>query len=286
MSPSVHVLDVTIKNFEESVIMGSSRLPVLVDFWSATCQPCKTLTPLLEKLAEEYAGAFLLAKVDVDHNPEIAQAFRIQSVPTVVLLANGQPVDAFTGVKSDAELREFLTKYVGGGPAQSPVTEALELAAAGQAPAAMGLLQDWLATNGDDHQARAVLGGMMLDDGDPVGARGHCDLTLPDGEELPEVQSLVARLQLAEGAGDTDALRAKLESDPRDVGARVELGRALVAGGQTEDGLEELLEAAMRDMQFEDGLPRKAMIEVFQALGAADPLTLEFQQRLSVLLCS
>ena len=286
MSPSAHVFDVTIANFEQDVLLASSKLPILVDFWATWCEPCKTLVPVLERIAEDMGGSFLLAKVDIDQNPEIAQAFRIQSVPTVILIVDGKPVDAFAGAKSDKEIREFLAPHLAGGTPTSPLEEAKELATAGQVEAAKTLVEDWLAENEDDGEARAVLAGWLLDEGDAESAAAHYDQLLPVARELPAGQSVAARLALMEGAGDVGELQASVESNPKDVGKRIELGNALVAAGRTEEGLEELLEAAMRDMQFEDGAPRKALIEVFQALGPADALTLEFQQRLSVLLCS
>ena len=129
MSTSPHVVDVDLRNFEQVVLLGSQQTPVLVDFWATWCEPCKTLGPLLERLAEEYAGAFVLAKIDIDRTPQIAEAFRVQSVPTVVLIANGQPVDAFAGGRAYPELKAFLEPHLGeaSGAAGDPVAEAREL---------------------------------------------------------------------------------------------------------------------------------------------------------------
>ena len=286
MSPAAHVVDVDIQNFEQVVLQGSVQTPVLVDFWATWCEPCKALTPTLEKLAEEMAGGFLLAKVDVDANPEVAQAFRIQSVPTVVLFVNGQPADAFAGARSAAEVREFLEKHVQPAAAQSPLEEVRELAGAGELVAAIGLLTDWLEEHAQDGEAQAVMAGLLLSAEDVEGARAHFALLDEEARQSPEARRVAARLELLEGAGDLEALRAEVAADPRDVGKRLALGRALLAAQRTEEGLEELFEAALRDIGFEDGAPRKALIDVFQALGPKDPLTLEYQQRLSVLLCS
>jgi putative thioredoxin len=286
MSPTQHVVDVDIRNFEQVVLNGSTATPVLVDFWATWCEPCKALGPTLERLAEEMDGAFLLAKVDIDANPEIAQAFRIQSVPTVVLIANGQPIDAFAGAKSAADVRAFLERHVLPASMGSPVKQARELEAVGELATAIGLLAEWLEEHAEDGEARALLAGLLLTAEDVPGAREHYAQLDEEQRTTPEAQRVAARLGLLENAGDVEALRAELAADPRDVGKRLALGRALIAALETEAGLEELLEAAMRDLHFEDDAPRKALIEVFQALGPEDPLTLEFQQRLSVLLCS
>ena len=288
MSTSPHVVDVDLSNFEQVVLLGSQQTPVLVDFWATWCEPCKTLGPLLERLAEEYAGAFVLAKIDIDRTPQIAEAFRVQSVPTVVLTANGQPVDAFAGGRAYPELKAFLEPHLGeaSGAAGDPVAEARELLAADELVAAIGVLAEAIEEDEANQAARALLALSLFEAEDVEGAREHLAALDEEGRELEDARSLQARLDLLDGAGDLDALEAALKAEPSDVARRIEFGKALVAVGRTEEGLDELLEACMRDLHFEDDSPRRALLEVFQALGPQDPLTLEFQQRLSVLLCS
>lgn len=286
MSPSPNVFDVNIENFESSVVVASSQCPVLVAFSAAWSEPGRAMTALLAKVTEEHAGGLRMGCVDVETAPEVAQAFRVQSVPTAVLIIGGRPVDAFTGNKTEAEVREFLSTHILPSSDGNPLEAAKEMASVGHLAEAVGMLSTWLDDNPEDVDVRIALAGFLLDAEDAEGAREQFDAVPEDARESAEARSVAARLDLIEGAGDVDSLRATLEANPKDVGARIELGKAMVAKGETEDGLDELLEAAMRDMEFEDGAPRKAMIEVFQALGPADPLTLEFQQRLSVLLCS
>src|SRR5262245_37085489 len=132
-TPRAHVLDVTVTTFEKEVVQRSLQTPVLVDFWATWCGPCKTLGPLLEKLAAEHAGAFALAKIDIDQNPELADAFGVQSVPTVVLVAGGQVVDGFVGAQSEAKIRELLARHgVASGPKQDALADALALEKAGK----------------------------------------------------------------------------------------------------------------------------------------------------------
>jgi len=285
MSTSPHVVDVTLSNFEKEVVEKSTQVPVVVDFWADWCQPCKTLGPILEKLAVEMDGRFVLARVDVDRNPELAQAFRVQSIPMVMLLKDGRPLDAFAGALPEARLRAFLEPHLGAG-GTGPLEEARQLEEAGRLEQALELLEAHLAADPEDAAVRVGVARLLLGLGELERARAVYDELGEEDRNLKEAKAVAAQLELLEGAGDVEALRADLEADPKDVGKRISLGRSLVAEGRVEEGLEELLQAAMRDLKFEGGLPRKAMLEVFQALGPDDPLTLSFQQRLSVLLCS
>ncbi len=287
MSSSPHVIEVGLDNFEQDVVVKSSQVPVVVDFWAEWCQPCKVLGPLLEKLAVELEGRFVLAKIDVDRNPELAQAFRVQSVPMVMLLKDGRPLDAFAGALPEAQLRAFLEPHLSDvAPGGGPLEEAKKLEEAGRGEEALRVLETHLSTDPGDAAVRIETARLLLVEGQAARARETFDALAETERETEAAKAVAARLELLEGAGDAEALRAELEADPTDVGKRIELGRALVAEGRTEEGLEELLGAAMRDLEFENGAPRKALLEVFQALGPDDPLTLSFQQRLSVLLCS
>ncbi|MFM7298932.1 MAG: thioredoxin [Planctomycetota bacterium] len=133
------IVDVTVENFEAEVVRRSMQVPVLVDFWATWCGPCKTLVPILEKVARELAGKLVLAKIDIDKNPEIAELFQIQSVPTVVLMKQGRPVDAFMGAQPEAAVRKLLEKHIPGA-APDPLAEAAKLEAAGKREEAITLL--------------------------------------------------------------------------------------------------------------------------------------------------
>jgi putative thioredoxin len=184
-------------------------------------------------------------------------------------------------------VKEFLERHLGAAPAGGdPVAEARELLASGELVQAIGLLAEALEADPANQPMRALLALALFEAEDVEGAREHLEALDEEGRELDDARSLRARLELQEGAGDLDVLRSALEETPGDIGRRIDYGRALVAVGRTEEGLDELLEACMRDLHFEDDAPRRALLEVFQALGPQDPLTLEYQQRLSVLLCS
>jgi putative thioredoxin len=283
MTDSATVLDVSTSTFEKEVIQRSQRTPVLVDFWATWCGPCRTLSPVLEKLAAEAQGAWTLAKVDIDRSPDLAQAFGIQSVPTVALLVDGKIVDGFLGAQPESKIRALLAKHVS--PAKDAIAEALELERAGRPAEAIALLRARTKADRADAKARAQLARLLA----LSGAAGEAELLL---DALPEEErdSAPARAALAilaaqSHAGDLGKLRSAVAASPDDVEARLKLGRALLAARKLEDALPELYEAARRNIGFQDGEPRKAMLDAFAALGEDHPRTQEYRRKLSVLLC-
>lgn len=284
MKPSP-VVDVSVATFQSEVVERSRQVPVLLDFWAAWCGPCKTLGPLLEKLAVEHAGRFVLAKIDVDRNPELAEVFRIQSIPSVILVKDGRPVDGFLGALPEAQLRAFLEPHLAHAT-RSPREAALELEGQGRIEEAITLLREHLRGGGEDAAARVTLARLLVgagrtDEASKVFAR------LAEAERQgDEAQGVAAALALAASAGDLGELEAAVAAAPQDPGARIALGKALLAARRHAEGLDQLLHAAMLDVDFDGGAPRKALQEAFQALGPTHRLTLEYQQQLSVLLCS
>jgi putative thioredoxin len=282
------VVDITAATFETEVLERSKEVPVLIDFWAPWCGPCKTLGPILEKLAREMEGRFVLAKVDTDAEAELSAAFRIQSIPTVLLIVDGRPADGFTGAQSEAQIRQFLEPHLGAGPADAGgvLAAAAALEDAGDREGAISELREHLRATPDDGAARLMLVRLLLDvERDEEAEKVAPKLTDADWA-TEEGVALRARLDFAKHRSDLDQLQAAVESAPDDLDARLGLGRALVAAGQHEAGLEAMHEVAKRDLRHDDGAPRKAMLEVFQMLGDEDPLTLEYQRRLSHLLCS
>jgi putative thioredoxin len=276
-------LEITAANFEREVLLRSRELPVLVDFWATWCAPCRTLGPTLDKLARELSGRFVLAKVDIDKSPELAEVFRIQSVPTVLLLVDGRPVDGFLGVQPEAAVRKFLEPHLKAAP-QAALEQATALAAEGRREDAVTLLRGHLRSKPDDAPARIALAQLLLELGKAEDARLVSEKLKPEDLESDAGRALTARMQLAKSAGDLAELEGKVQAAPQDIGARVAYGKALLAAGRREDGLEQLYQAAQQDLHHDGDAPRKALIEAFTALGWEEPLTLEYQRRLSMLL--
>ncbi len=282
------ILDVDAKNFEVEVLLRSRTTPVLVDFWATWCGPCRTLSPLLEKLAREMAGAFVLAKVDIDKSPELAEVFQIQSVPSVLLLKGGRFVDGFLGALPEAQLREFLGRHLGAAahPSEAVRKEALELEAGGRRADAVTLLRGHAKAHHDDEDVRLLLARLLLAEGKGEEAAlvfGKLSAPKRDSEEG---QALAKQLAFAENKGDLERLAQQANAAPQDLSAALAYGKALVLSGKHEQGLEVLFAAAEKDVSYGDGAPRKALVETFGILGWENPLVVEFHKRLSILLCS
>lgn len=276
--------DVSLQDFEAKVLQASMEVPVLVDFWAEWCGPCKTLKPLLEKLADEYQGRFLLAKVDADTNPELAQYFGVRSIPTVAMIQNGQPVDGFTGALPEGELKAFIDRFVAP-PAADLRAEAAALAQTGDWNGALQILIRATQENPDDEGARldAVEALLELDRKEEAEQL----LGLEYSAEADRAQSLKARLALAANAVDTAPLQAKVDANPDDHAARLELAKALAGNGQYEAAMEAALEVVRRDRFFDSGAGRRVLLDFFEALGSNehyDDLVRKYRRALSATL--
>ena len=285
MASNPHVIDVTTETFEAQVLQQSLQVPVLVDFWATWCGPCKTLGPILEKLAGEYNGAFVLAKVDVDKEQQLASVFQIRSIPTVMLLKGGQLVDGFPGALPESQLREFL-KHHGIEPG-TPAEEAPVEAAPPVDPHADVLrLRKAVEAEPDKAELRLDLALALL-------AVGHAHEAEQLLDGLPanlahDERAIKARARLGFAAQLTDApppevLEAAIATNPDDLRARYLLGVHRLVGGQSEAGLEQFLEMLRRDRGFEDGLPKKALIDAFRVVEDED-LVGAYRRKMSSLL--
>jgi putative thioredoxin len=282
---SEFAFDVSLEEFEARVLQPSLTVPVVVDFWAPWCEPCKVLKPMLEKLAEEYKGRFLLAKVNSDENPEIAQHFGVRSIPSVKVLFQGQLVDEFNGALPEGRIREFLDRVaLPAEPGGNLREEAAALVAAGQLEDALALLVEATRAAPDDEAVRldAIDVLMQLGRHDEAGQLLAADFK----QEGDRANSLRARLALAEGAADTAPLEAKLAADPDDHASRLELSRAYAAQGRFREALEAALEVTRRDRFFAEGAGRTALLQLFEALAGEqyDDLVREFRRKLSAAL--
>ncbi len=279
------IVDVNAQNFRQEVIERSLKTPVVVDFWAAWCGPCKELGPLLEAAAREGNGSFILAKVDVDKNPELAQAFQVQGIPTVLAVVDGRVVDGFSGALPPAELKRFLELVIPpAGP--TPLEEARLLVADGHRAEAIEVLRGHLRSEPEDQPVRIELASILIDEGKLADAKKLWERVDEAARETDAGKALATKLRYAENAGDLAALQAAADAAPEDPAARIKLGKALAAAQRYEDGLAQLLAAVELDPEFEKGAARKAMLEVFDMLGADHPLSNDYRYRLSLLLFS
>ena len=284
---SQYSFDASIEDFEAKVLQPAMETPVVVDFWAPWCEPCKVLKPMLEKLADEYKGRFLLAKINSDDNPEIAQHFGVRSIPSVKVLFQGQLVDEFNGALPESQIREFLDRIaLPAGPGGStPREEAAALVAEGKLEEALAKLVAASQANPQDQavQLDAVDVLMQLGRNDEAGQL----LAGEYAQEADRANALRARLALAAGAADTTVLEAKLAANPADQASRLELSRAYAAQNRFREAMEAALEVVIRDRAFDEGAGRKALLQLFEALGGSeqyDDLIREFRRKMSAAL--
>ena len=279
-SASPHVVDVGVSNFATEVVERSKTVPVLVDFWAEWCGPCKTLGPTLEALAEELDGAFVLAKVDTEREQDLAGAFQVQSIPTVVLVVDGRPADGFVGALPEAEIRRFLEPHIG--PVEDPLEPARAALEAGDAAAAVALLEALFADRPDDDEVKLLLARAALESGDRARAIGILDALPPSIADGAEARALRARLTLEqEESVDLTALAAAAENE-QDLDARIAYGRALAGAGRVEEGLDLLLATIEVDREHDDQAARRAMVEVLDSMGAESDQAHSYRRRLQM----
>jgi putative thioredoxin len=278
------VISVDAATFERDVLERSLSVPVVVDFWATWCGPCKTLGPLLEQRARDGAGRFLLAKVDVDRSPELAQAVRVQGIPTVIALAGGRLVDGFQGALPEPEIDAFLNRIA---PPRASIEEerlarARQLAAEGDAQQAIALLRSHLRDHPAHETARLVLGDLLVDQGRMEEARLLHEKLSEQVRESAEGRALLTRIEFAARSESLADLEEAVRAAPGDAAARLALGQARVATKLYAPGLSELLEAYRLDPAGIGRAAKAAMLETFELLGLEDPVANEYRFKLSL----
>ncbi len=286
MSDLPHVFDATTETFETEVLQKSLQTPVLVDFWATWCGPCKTLGPMLEKLAGEYHGAFELAKVDVDKEQQIAAAFQIRSVPTVFLVKGGQIVDGFPGAVPEGQLREFLTQH-GVVPLEAAPDEEEALEAPPLDPQAqVDVLRAAIAAEPDKEELKLDLALALLQTGATAEATALIDAlpaNLSTDDRAVRARSRLEFASALQEAPAAEVLDARIAANGDDLQARHLRGVQLLLSGQDAAALEQFLDMLRRDRTYDDGRPRKLLIDAFKVIEDED-LVGQYRRRMASLL--
>ncbi len=286
MSPNPHVFDVTVENFETDVIAASDNTPIVIDFWAPWCGPCKTLTPILEKLALEYGGRFRLAKVNSDEQQEIAGMFGIRSIPTVIALKGQKPVSAFQGAQPESAVRQFLDKILPS-VTDEKLGKAKEKLDAGDINGAVDELTVALALNPGLDAARIMLADIAMRDNRIEEAKKHLEGCKPITAMEEDFQRVATKIVAAEEAGNSPeaaALSARIQANPNDHDARFHLAAVYAAQSQYEPAFQTLLESVQLDRAWNEQAAKKRMVEYFTLAKEQPELVRRYRQALAATL--
>lgn len=281
----MHSFDTTFETFAHDVIDASQSVPVLVDFWASWCGPCKALMPVLTRLADEYGGAFKLAKVNIDEQQQLAQQFRVRSVPTVKVVKGGQVVDEFMGAQPESQIRAILDKHIVR-ESDTQMRAALERYNSGDTTAKQDMIK---IVNSDPHNNNlrlqyvdVLMREKLYDD-----ARAILQSLPADIRQQPEVAGLLGRLEFlgtAQESADAGTLLTNIDSTPDNCEARYQLASLYITQAAYEKALEQFLEIMRRDRKYGDDAGRKGMLKVFEMLGGKGELVSRYRQKMAGLL--
>ena len=270
------MIDVTVENFEAEVLQASTQIPVLVDFWAPWCGPCKSLGPVLEKLEADYGGRFKLVKINSDDEQQISQAFGIRSIPTCVLIKDGKPADGFMGALPEGKVREFLDKHLPSTDeliAEEDLSEAEQLLAQGDTSSALAKLQEALAVNPANDEARfdyvkllIAMGELETAQAALAPALAQIPLQLRFDALHHWLQAMVFATTDERGQWELAQFDALIDKNKRDFDTRLAKARLLMAAGQWTQAMDELLEIIMRDKAWSDQAARKHFVAILELL--------------------
>lgn len=285
MSESEFIVDANPENFNAAVVEQSQRVPVLLDFWADWCEPCKTLTPILTKLAEEYQGRFILAKVNADEQQQLTQHLGIKNLPTVKLLKDGQIVDEFNGALPEGQIREFLDKYVDAATA-SDSAQIFAMIEAGEIAAADAQLQSLIAIDPDNKDIPLAKLKITFANSDFDAFDEQLNALPEDVRKSTEVTQMEAAVTLARASGSSeslDELREVVESGSADSETQYNYAMQLVQASEHEAALEQLLSLMKTDPDYNEGAARKGLLSIFDMLGSG-PVVAKYRRQLFAML--
>ena len=286
MSESPYIHNVGMQEFQQLVLDNSFKQPVLVDFWADWCEPCKTIMPMLAKLAEEYGGKFHLAKVNTEEQQELAAHFQIKSLPTMKLFVNGQPVDERMGALPESEIRAFIDQFITS-ESDELITAAKVACQEGRAEDATQLMNEALAKDPTNVDLKIDIAQLVMAQGDSDAALALLDSLDNEGQNKDAAIKLRAEITMAnqlKNLPPIEEVEQKLAANPDDLGALIDKANYLAAQSEYEQAMECLLKVMTLDRSYEEDAGRNGLIALFDMLGGEHPSVQKYRRKMFTLL--
>ena len=290
------IIEVITENFMSDVIERSKETPVIVDFWAPWCEPCKQLTPVIEKIVKEKNGNVILAKMNIDESPEVAQQLKIQSIPAVMAFSDGQPVDGFIGVQPEKNITEFINKISSlknSSSIEENIIAGKKYIDDGDIETAALVFSEILKIEPDNISAKSMLARCLLRSDQIDDAEKIINNLPANSENNQDFVSVRSEFEVLKNAKNNpisneqeDKLRGDIDKNPKNHQIRLDLAKLLLAKGENENAINELLKIIEFDPKWNDGEARKQLIEIFNILGNEDILVIEGRKKLSSMLFS
>lgn len=286
MSNSPYIFDATMENFQQKVMEASASTPILVDVWAEWCAPCKQLMPLLEKLAEDYQGAFMLAKVNADEQEQLTSSLGVRSLPTVILVKNGQAVDGFNGALPESEIRKVLDKHVEA-PKEDPYEKAHRIWEEGDVEGALAILSQMNQEDPENLKVLIDLAQLKAEMGDIETAEQVLESLPPEEKMQHQAKQLAARIKFLKQSAELPPIKdleMALEQDPKDPNALHQLALHHVLQENNAEAMDLLIRLMQVDSKYKDEVAKTTLIELFDKLGNNNPDVRTYRRKLYTLM--